>query len=125
MIVTSRPTSHADERGWITDIVQDVEVQHATLIISAKGSERGHHYHKETTQYLFLVTGQLQVLAQRPDEPTVCVIVNPGDLVIHEPLEAHAVLALEDSAFLVLTRGPRGGTGYESDTFRLAQKLVA
>ena len=38
-------------------------------------------------------------------------------------LEHHAVHALEDSVFMVFTRGPRGGDDYESDTFRLETPL--
>jgi len=30
---------------------------------------------------------------------------------------------LEDSLFLVFTRGPRGGQDYESDTYRLTKPL--
>ena len=38
--------------------------------------------------------------------------------------EAHAVKALTDSTFLVFTQGPRGGTEYENDTFRLNVPLI-
>ena len=37
--------------------------------------------------------------------------------------EAHALHALEDSVLLILTRGPRGGEDYESDTYRLDKPL--
>jgi hypothetical protein len=39
------------------------------------------------------------------------------------PQEGHAFEALEDTTFLVLTRGPRGGENYEDDTFRLETSL--
>jgi hypothetical protein len=37
------------------------------------------------------------------------------------PNERHAWIAIEDSLVVVMTRGPRGGKEYESDTFRLAE----
>ena len=40
-------------------------------------------------------------------------------------MERHAFQAIEDTTFLVLTRGPRGGENYETDTFRLDIPLIA
>ena len=37
---------------------------------------------------------------------------------------AHTMVALEDSAFLVFTRGIRGAEDYEKDTYRLAERLT-
>jgi len=39
-------------------------------------------------------------------------------------MEAHALQALEDTTMVVMTRGPRGGREYESDTFRLSELLI-
>ena len=46
------------------------------------------------------------------------------DLLLTEPNESHALETLEETLFLVLTRGPRGGDRYESDTFRLDVPLI-
>jgi hypothetical protein len=40
------------------------------------------------------------------------------------PHEAHAIEALEDTTMVVMTRGPRGGREYESDTYRLDAALI-
>jgi hypothetical protein len=40
-------------------------------------------------------------------------------------MDAHAIEALEDTTMVVMTRGPRGGREYESDTFRLAEPLIS
>lgn len=114
-----------DERGGIFDIVQDVPTEHVSLILSRAGSERGHHYHEKSVQYVYVIAGKLKALAQQPDAPVESAVVEAGDLVTHEPMESHAFIALEDSMFLVLTRGPRGGTRYEDDTYRLDQLLRA
>ena len=52
-------------------------------------------------------------------------IMNPGDFVAALPNEIHALKALEPSTLLVLTRGPRGGKEYETDTFRLETPLLS
>jgi quercetin dioxygenase-like cupin family protein len=43
-----------------------------------------------------------------------------GDLLESPPNERHALHAEEDSVLMIITRGPRGGKGYEDDTFRIA-----
>lgn len=107
-----------DARGSIMDVVQDGHVQHVTVIHSKRGAVRGHHYHKETTQQVFVLSGLLRVLWRMPGEQAQDMLVEPGDLITHPPLERHALEAVEDSVFIVLTKGPRGGDHYESDTFR-------
>ena len=47
-----------------------------------------------------------------------------GDFAVTEPHEQHALVGLENSEVLVLTKGPRGGTEYESDTYRLEIPLA-
>jgi quercetin dioxygenase-like cupin family protein len=115
--------AHRDQRGEITDLLANENVNYVTLITSVKGAVRGHHYHKETTQWVYVLDGRLKVLSQMPDSPTETAILERGDLVVNLPLERHALVALEDSAFLVFTRGPRGGENYETDTYRLAEPL--
>ena len=61
----------------------------------------------------------LLALAQSPDGPVEVADLVAGDLLETPPLERHALQALEDSVLLIITRGPRGGKGYEDDTFRV------
>lgn len=109
-----------DARGSITDILQDTEIHHATVIESCRGAVRGNHYHLRTVQYVYLLRGRLLVRWRMPGCPVQSMELVPGDLIAHPPQERHAVEALEDSTFLVLTEGPRGGDHYESDTYREA-----
>jgi hypothetical protein len=39
-------------------------------------------------------------------------------------MEHHALVGLTKCEVLVLTKGPRGGKEYESDTFRIKDKLA-
>ena len=115
--------AYTDDRGVITDVLVKVPMEHVTLITSCRGSVRGNHYHQDTTQWVYVIEGRLQLLAQKPGQPVQVVEVERGALVTHGPMESHTMVALEDSVFMVFTRGPRGGADYESDTFRLAEPL--
>jgi quercetin dioxygenase-like cupin family protein len=114
-----------DGRGRITDIISGEPVEHATIITNRKGAVRANHYHKDTFQYLYVLQGKLRVVGQMPGKDPVEAIMVEGDLIVNVPEERHAFEALEDSTFLVLTRGPRGGEDYEKDTYRLETPLIS
>lgn len=113
-----------DERGRIVDILEKEFIEYATIISSKKGAIRGNHYHKKSVQYTYVLSGKLELVTQMPKGKIKRTIIKTGDLVLTPPMERHALAALEDSEFLVLTRGPRGGEDYEKDTYRLSKKLV-
>jgi dTDP-4-dehydrorhamnose 3,5-epimerase-like enzyme len=123
MIVTTPMTAHRDDRGEITDLLVGERVDAVTLITSRAGVVRGNHYHRETVQWLYLLHGKVRVVARRESDPEQTLEIQPGQLVRHDVMEAHSILALEDSSFLVFTKGPRQGEEYESDTFRLDEPL--
>ena len=112
-----------DDRGEITDIMVKENIDYVTLITSAKGSTRGNHYHKKTDQWVYILEGKLKMLTQMPNGPVIATILEKGDLAKTGFMERHAMTALEDSAFMVFTRGPRGGDDYETDTYRLSEPL--
>jgi quercetin dioxygenase-like cupin family protein len=113
-----------DERGEITDIMVKENIDFVTLITSVKGSTRGNHYHKKTDQWVYIIEGKIKMLTQLPDGPVITTILEKGTLAKTGFLERHTMIALEDTSFLVFTRGPRGGEDYESDTFRLIEPLI-
>lgn len=123
MEVTRPQYSHKDDRGEITDILVKEKIEYVTLITSAKGATRGNHYHKETVQWVYILEGKMKLISQMPGAPVVATILEKGDLAVTAPMDRHAMIALEDSAFIVLTRGPRGGDDYEKDTYRLSEPL--
>lgn len=118
-------TAYEDERGIIADILERVEIDCVTLITSKKGARRGDHYHKESIQYTFVLKGTLHLITQIDEGKTEITTIKAGDLVLTPPMEKHALIALDDSEILILTRGPRGGKSYEEDTYRLSEKLAA
>ena len=125
MRVVRREKVFEDERGEITDILEKEFIDSVTLISSKKGAVRGNHYHKESIQYTFVLRGSLKLFVQSPGWEVETAILEAGDLVYTPALERHALVALEDTEFLALTRGTRGGSAYEQDTYRLEEPLVS
>jgi dTDP-4-dehydrorhamnose 3,5-epimerase-like enzyme len=114
-----------DPRGSIADILEDETIEHVSILTTAAGSVRGNHLHRETYQWMYIVSGSLRYATQHGDAPVQGDVVRAGDVLMTGPMEAHAIEALEDTTMVVMTRGPRGGREYESDTYRLETPLIA
>ena len=93
------------------------------MISFFKDSIRGNHFHKKTTQWNFVLNGELLVISKKKGIKKKK-LFKKNDLFILEPNEQHAIKALKKSLLLVFTKGPRGGKEYENDTFRLKRKLI-
>ena len=112
--------AHQDERGTISDILQQVDIDCVTLITISKGSIRGNHYHKDSIQYSYVLSGEVLVFTQMPDQKVEQITLMPGDMLESPILERHSIHGIaHDSVVLILTKGPRGGESYEEDTFRV------
>ena len=116
--------AHRDERGEIADLVDGEIINAITRITIRKGKVRGNHYHKATWQWNYMVSGKMRLVTQFPDAPVEEILLQPGDLVVTDPEERHALVGVEDCEVLVFTKGPRACKEYESDTFRLDRPLV-
>jgi dTDP-4-dehydrorhamnose 3,5-epimerase-like enzyme len=124
MKIEHKKINFKDGRGTITDIFVNSPKDHATIIFSKKGAVRGNHYHKKSTQYDFVVSGQLTVLSQKIGQKKVYKhILKPYDLMFHGPMEAHTLIADKDTVFITFVDGVRGGKNYEKDTFRLEKPI--
>lgn len=124
MIVRRVETAFEDERGWIKDVLEDEPIEHVSVILSRKGSVRGNHFHRETYQWVYLLSGSFRYVVETDDGGRQEGLIEAGDLLLTEPLDRHALETLEDATMVVLTRGPRGGRNYESDTIRLDDPLI-
>ena len=117
----------SDDRGTISDILYKTEIHHAAVIESKRGGViRGNHYHKATTQHIFVTKGSLRYWYQPSDKsaPVKSVLVSEYELVSTPPFEIHALEILEPNQFIVFSHGIRGGQDYESDTFRVTPILT-
>ena len=113
---------HKDERGTIADLFAKANMNSACLISNAPGAIRANHYHKETTQYTYIVAGTTEYFSKPvdSDEPAQRFEAKSGDFIISEPNEIHALRAgTAGCVCIALAEGPRGGEEYESDTFRV------
>jgi quercetin dioxygenase-like cupin family protein len=107
-----------DDRGVIQDLLAG-PVDAVTRITTREGKVRGNHFHRQTTQWTYILTGRLRMVCGGHQ-----FVARPGAMVTHEPGISHAWKALEDTDCLVFTRGPRSGEGYEDDTIRLDEPLL-
>ena len=110
--------SFEDERGRIEDLIEG-PVDAVTRIFTAKGAVRGNHFHRQTVQWTYVLSGSLLVA-----HGDVQRILGPGEIAVDRPGVPHAWKALADTDVLVFTCGPRSGSGYESDTVRLEEPLI-
>lgn len=128
MTIVPLEINFQDDRGIIMDLLSKEEMNSATIITFKKGAIRGNHFHKFTIQYNYIIKGTLRYVYQKENGPIEEVILstdNKSRLNYSEPLEKHAMIALEDTEMLVLTMGPRTGKDYESDTYRLSEPLIS
>ena len=125
MIKQPLTPDHIDDRGAITDILSKTEFDAITLITFTKGAIRGNHFHEETVQWNYVVEGELTLATRQSNESQIVLTtLLPGDLAKTDIHEQHALRAEQDSTVLVITRGPRSGSDYESDTYRLDHPLL-
>lgn len=119
-----------DHRGTIRDIFVRTPKDHCTVITSKPGVVRANHFHKKTTQYTYVVSGEFEMVVQKVDEdgkpagPVEKARLKPGDLATHPPYEAHALKSINDSIMLAFADGVRGGDDYEKDVYRLEKPLI-
>ena len=115
-----------DDRGTISDIFYNQNINHVAIIKSKKGALRGDHYHKKTTQYMYVTKGSLEYWYKKLNSKAKPKkkILKVGDLIKTPPLEMHALKILSYNEFIVFSVGKRGGKDYESDTFRISPTLI-
>lgn len=111
-----------DNRGLITDIFYGLDINHGCIITNKPGAVRGNHYHKNTTQYTWILSGSMTYYSQPVDEslPPESYQCQVGDFIVSAPMEIHAMKAGPSGCtFVAFAGGPRGGEDYENDTFRV------
>lgn len=111
----------SDQRGSITDLFFKSKIDHVAYIESVPGAIRGNHYHAESIQHMFIVDGTLEYWFKMTENDvadfSLCI---PGDVITSDQNELHALRIGPDGCrFIALTEGKRGGSDYESDTFRV------
>lgn len=111
---------HTDERGSITDILNE-NVGHVGLITTSKGTVRGNHYHTQSIQYSYILSGKFEVTLARHDNLSEIekFILTAGDLITLEPYVVHSFKAIEDNTVMIdIISKSREGHGYEDDVVK-------
>ena len=122
--------NHTDDRGTIRDIFISSPKDHCSIITFAKNAMRANHFHKESTQYTYVIDGEIVMatllvdLQGEPSGEVEQVVLGPGDLVTHPPYHAHAFRAVKPSTILAFADGTRGGSDYEKDVYRLKNSII-
>lgn len=130
MIYKQIEVATQDGRGSIADIFWKESFEHAAIIRTPTASPahptiRGNHFHKLSTQAIFIVEGALNYWYEGVNADgswsghVRAVHVPRNGLVITPPLEVHALEIIEPTTFIAFSRGQRGGDDYESDTYRV------
>jgi quercetin dioxygenase-like cupin family protein len=109
-----------DERGVIQDLITR-RIDAITEITTKAGAVRGNHVHARTTQWVYVVSGKMLFVSRQDSGVDNSEIRGSGALIMEPAGVPHAWRAIEDTVVLVLTRGPRSGQEYESDTQRLSK----
>jgi quercetin dioxygenase-like cupin family protein len=117
-------SAYTDARGSITDLISDDEINAVTLITFTKGAIRANHYHEHTIQWNYVLSGEILLVTQFPGSDRREQVLKKGDFAVTRKNEHHALQGLTEAEMLILTKGPRAGTQYEKDTFRLNVPLI-
>ena len=127
MIFKKLKTNFKDKRGTISDIFYKKNIQHVAIIKSKPNVIRGNHYHKKTTQWMYITKGSLQYWYKKLNskKSSKMKLLTVGDLVETPPNEMHALkIGKKGNEFIVFTMGKRGGKDYENDTYRFEPSLI-
>ncbi len=108
-----------DERGRITNYELPEPINWIGWIESKMGTVRANHWHPIQQQKCILISGRYISVFQdlkTPNAPMTTQLMEPGDVVVTEPLVAHTMVFLEDSLFLNLVNGEREHDNYGKHT---------
>ncbi len=108
-----------DARGDIFDIVEG-GVGHVGIVTFVKGAVRAKHYHKQSTQYSYVISGSIRLtLSEVGGGNAQTFTLEKGSFTTIPPLVVHRYEALADAEMLDITTLARTDDGYEKDTVRV------
>ncbi len=117
--ITKVNPAFTDARGSITDIL-DKPVSHIGLIDFAAGALRAKHYHKQSTQYDYILSGKIRLVVCLPDgSAREDHVLEAGMATEIPPGIVHTYIAEEQSVMIDITTLNRLANGYEEDTVRV------
>lgn len=113
-----------DGRGTIQNLLHGFKGD-VVLIHSAAGAVRAQHYHKRDQHSVYLLSGSM-IYLDRPKgakTPPTGIVVGE-DQMIHTPANCeHAMLFLEPTIMLALTKSSRRAVDYDKEIVKLTELL--
>ena len=85
---------HVDERGSLSQLIHDGFKQ-INVLESKKGVERGSHFHKESVEAFYVISGSVKVTLWNKNKKEE-VVFNKGDFFEIHPFVLHNMLFLSD-----------------------------
>ena len=91
-----------DDRGYLYEFYQkDYRSQQVNILFSHKGTVRGNHYHKKTTEIFFIINGEVEVdLYCIKEKNRKKINVTAGDEFTVDPYTVHTLTFKEDTTIL-------------------------
>ena len=90
-----------DKRGTITDIFYKKNIQHVAIISSKPNTKRGDHYHKKTTQWMYITKGSFEYWYKKKIEKKLKkILIKKYQIIETPPYEVHAIKFLEKNELI-------------------------
>lgn len=97
------PITLKDGRGGIfTYYPQTEDIKEWSYIVTLKGSQRGHHYHKEFDEYIMFVHGSGVYLELQEDGSEISVPVASGNCIFLPKNVSHTFVPMEDCKMVAM-----------------------
>lgn len=99
---------HEDDRGRILGIIQEGTWKELNYLTAKADSIRGGHFHKETTEIIFVIRGRATLSISYAGSKKVeqSVVVVGGDIILIEPGDRHTFQFVEDSELINILSEP-------------------
>ena len=105
----------ADDRGTLTQLVHTGYAQ-INVVTSRAGVLRGSHYHKQSTEAFYVISGTVDVTLGRENKEEKATFQS-GDFFQIEPYTAHSIFYPEDTIMVALYDIPVELKNGEKDIF--------
>ena len=102
MLITDIPVDfcHDDDRGSLTQLAHN-SIGQVNILVSRKGSIRGNHYHKISTESFYVVSGSVEVSGFKDNE-TDKRFFKTGDFFQIKPYVVHSMTFPEDCVLVAM-----------------------
>jgi len=98
---------HTDARGVISGIVQNDICREINYITSKKGVIRGNHFHKNTAERFFIISGIVAVAVESmKTKKKTKFMAKAGDIFTIEPYEHHTFKVMKDASWINMLSKP-------------------